>query len=82
MFFNSIENPYSYLQPLQICKCITFVFFPVYKIQTLVIKQPNKQQKERQVSKGQVHNMLNSFLECHKRCELFIVIVSFVGLIK
>ena len=67
---------------LQICKCITFVFCPVYKIQTLQIKQQNKQEKEGQVGKGKVH-IFNSFCRMpQKKCKFFLVIVPFVDPIK
>ena len=54
----------------------------MYKIQTLQIKQQNKQEKEGQVGKGKVH-IFNSFCRMpQKKCKFFLVIVPFVDPIK
>ena len=54
----------------------------MYKIQTLQIKQQNKQEKEGQVGKGKVH-IFNSFCRmAQKKCKFFLVTVPFVDPIK
>ena len=54
----------------------------MYKIQTLQIKQQNKQEKEGQVGKGKVH-IFNSFCRMpQKNANFFLVIVPYVDPIK